>query len=23
LGETLNDDELTELMHNAYIMNGT
>ena len=23
LGETLNDDELTELMHNAYILNGT
>ena len=23
LGETLNDDELTEMMHNAYIMNGT
>lgn len=23
LGETMNDDELTEMMHNAYIMNGT
>lgn len=23
LGETLNDEELTEMMHNAYIMNGT
>jgi Ca2+-binding EF-hand superfamily protein len=23
LGETLNDDELIELMHNAYILNGT
>ena len=23
LGETLNDEELTEMMHNAYIMNNT
>ena len=23
LGETLNDDEITEMMHNAYIINGT
>ena len=23
LGETLNDDELTELMHNSYILNNT
>ena len=23
LGETLNDDEITEMMHNAYILNGT
>lgn len=23
LGETLNDDELTEMMHNAFVMNGT
>ena len=23
LGETLNDDEITEMMHNAYILNQT
>jgi len=23
LGETMNDDEITEMMHNAYILNGT
>lgn len=23
LGETMNDDEITEMMHNAYIINGT
>jgi Ca2+-binding EF-hand superfamily protein len=23
LGETMNDQELTEMMHNAYILNGT